>query len=137
MGPVTTETDAARIARRYPPRRTPRWAWIPLAIACALVGGTWLLWTALYGANPPVSARITAFHVTSDTSVDAVLTVQRPDPRLAVTCTVVAKAVSYETVGQLPVEVGASEQGLLDVPVTLRTFKRATTVDLEGCVPKR
>lgn len=134
---MTIESDAARIARRYPPRRVPRWAWIPVAVALALVGGTWLLWSALYGANPVVSGRISAFNVMSDTSVDAVLTVQRPDPRLPVTCTVVAKAVSYETVGQLPVRVAASDQELLDLPITLRTFKRATTVDLAGCVPDR
>lgn len=132
---MITESDAARIARRYPPRRTPRWAWIPLAVAVAVVGGVWLLWSALYGANPPVSARISSFHVTSDTTVDAVLTVQRPDPAVRARCTVVAKAVSYETVGQLLVQVEASDQGLQDIPVTLRTFKRATTVDLDGCVP--
>lgn len=134
---MTVETDAARIARRYPPRRTPSWAWIPLAAALAAVGLSWLVWTAWIGANPPVSARISSFQVTSDTSVSAVVTVQRPDPTLRVRCTVVAKAVSYETVGQLPLELAASDTTLLDVPVTLRTFKRATTVDLDGCVPLR
>lgn len=134
---MTLETDAARIARRYPPRRTPRWAWIPLAVALAAIGLTWLVWSALIAANPAVSARISSFDVTSDTTVSAVLTVQRPDPAVRVRCTVIAKAVSYETVGQLPVEVAASDRGLVDVPVTLRTFKRATTVDLDGCVPLR
>lgn len=137
MGAVSTETDAARIARRYPPGRTPRWAWIPLAAVLAAIGLTWLLWSALIGANPPVSARISAYEVTSDTSVSAIVTVQRPDPTVPVRCTVVAKAVTYETVGQLPVEVAASDAELVDVPVTLRTFKRATTVDLDGCVPLR
>ena len=37
--------------------------------------------------------------------------------------------------GQLPVEVAASDQELEDIAVTLRTFKRATTVELQGCVP--
>lgn len=130
-------TDADRIARRYPTTRAPGWAWVPVAVALALAGGLWLVWSALYGANPVVSGRISSFHVTSDTTVDAVLTVQRPDPSLPVRCTVIAKAVSYETVGQLPVEVPASQDQLVDVPVTLRTFKKATMVDLTGCEPAR
>ncbi len=129
-----TETDAARIARRYPPRRTPRWAWVPLAVALALVGLLWLVWSGLYGANPAVSARVSAFHVVSDTQVDAVVTVQRPHPSSVARCTVTAKAVTYETVGELPVEIAGSPDELVDVPVSLRTFKRATSVDVGGCV---
>ena len=134
-GRVITESDAARIARRYPPRRLPRWAWIPVAVALGGIGLTWLVWSAWYGANPVVSGRVSAFQVTSDTTVDAVLTVQRPDPSVPVRCTLAAKAVSYDIVGQLPVEVAASDQELEDIAVTLRTFKRATTVELQGCVP--
>ncbi len=127
--------DADRIARRYPPPRTPRWAWVPAALAVVLVGGVWLVWSALYGANPPVSARIASFNVTSDSTVDAVVTVQRPDPRLAVTCTLIAQAVSYETVGQVPLAVPAGAQELTTVKVTIKTFKRATSVSVERCIP--
>lgn len=132
---MTTATDAARIARRYPPRRTPRWAWIVNAIAITVVMVPWLLWSAFYGATPAVSGRISAFDVKSDTLVEAVLTVQRPDPAVAATCTVVAKAISYDTVGQVPVEVPPSDRQLQDIQVRVRTLKRATTVDLESCVP--
>lgn len=136
-GLVTAETDAARIARRYPRPRLPRWGWIPLAVALALVGGAWLLWSATVRSNPPVSGQVTSFSVVSDTEVQATLTVQRPDPSVAARCTLVAQAVTYERVGQLPVEIAPSGATLETHSLTIRTFKRATSVWLEGCVPLR
>lgn len=137
-GPVTTaETDAERIARRYPRPAVPRWAWIPLAVALALVGGAWLIWTALYGANPAVSGRVSSFDVVSDHQVNVTLTVQRPDPSVPAVCTVIAQAVSYETVGQLPVEVAPSGRELQDITVELKTLKRATSASLESCTVVR
>lgn len=137
-GPVTTsESDAERLARRYPRPAVPRWAWIPLAAVLAVVGGAWLLWTALYGANPAVAGRVSSFDVVSDHQVNVTLTVQRPDPSVPAVCTVIAQAVSYETVGQLPVEVAPSGRELQDITVQVKTLKRATSASLEGCTVVR
>ena len=43
-------------------------------------------------ANPPVSARISAYTVQSDTRITATLTVDRPDPARPVACRVLAQA---------------------------------------------
>ena len=103
------------------------------AVALAALGGAWLLWSALYGANPPVSARLESFVVTSDQTVDAVVTTQRPDPTRPATCTLIAQAISYDTVGQYPLELGPSTEVLQTHQLTIRTFKRATSVSIRSC----
>ena len=71
-------TDAAeRLARRYPRPRTPRWLWVVVAVTAAAIGAVWLVWVAVVGANPPVSARIASFQVTSDTDMQVVVTIER------------------------------------------------------------
>lgn len=133
MGGVSIPTDAERIARRYPPPALPRWTWVAVAVAIAAVGLPWLFWSAWHGANPAIAAKLVSFVVTSDTTVDARITVERPDPAVPGVCTLKAQAVSYETVGQLDVVVGAGTERLVDVDVTLRTFKPATSVSVVAC----
>ncbi len=131
-----TETDAERIARRYPPSRTPRWLWLAGVALLAILAGVWLVWSALYNANPPVSARVVSFTVTSDQTVDVRLTTQRPDPQRPAVCTLTAQAVTYDTVGQFVLELPPSDQKLEDHDVTIRTFKRATSVKIENCTQR-
>lgn len=131
-----SETDAQRIARRYPPSRTPRWLWIVVAVVLAGVGGTWLLWSALHGANPPISAKIVSWTVTSDQTMDVRVTTQRPDPARPATCTITAQAESYETVGQYDVVLAPGTEELEDHDIVIRTFKRATSVKVLTCVPR-
>ena len=130
-----TETDAERIARRYPPSRTPRWLWIVVAAVLALVGGTWLLWSALYGANPPISAKIVTWTVTSDATMDVRVTTQRPDPGRPAVCTITAQAESYETVGQYDIVLGPGTEELEHHDIVVKTFKRATSVKVATCNP--
>ena len=130
-----SETAAERLARRYPARR-PAWRdWRLLAAALAVVGGAWLVWVATAGADPAVSARVDAFEVVSPTDVTATVGIQRPDPSVAVECLVYAQAVSYERVGELPLRVAPGDQVHTTLTVALRTFKTATTVQIESCRP--
>lgn len=129
-------TDAERISRRYPASRTPGWTWIVLATALAAVGGTWLIWSALHGANPAISAKIVSFTVTSDQTVNVRITTQRPDPAQAAVCTLTAQAVTYDTVGQHILELQPGETELEHHDLTIRTFKRPTSVKIDGCVPR-
>lgn len=130
---MTTSTDADRIAQRYPPARLPRWAWIVAAALVLAIGAPWLLWTALHGANPAISAKLVTFVVTSDQTVDATITVQRPDPSVAGVCTLKAQAIGTDTVGQLDVVVEPGAAELTDYAITIRTFKPATSASIVGC----
>jgi len=127
-------TDAAeRLARRYPRPRTPRWLWVVVAVTAAAIGAVWLVWVAVVGANPPVSARIASFQVTSDTDMQVVVTIERPEVSVGAECLLYAQAVSYDRVGEVVVRVAPGGTHLTDVPVHLRTFKRATTAGVEKC----
>ncbi len=128
-----SETDAERIARRYPPPRAPRWLWIPIAAVLGGVGSVWLIWSGVHGANPPVSGKVVAFEVVSDTETKVRFTVQRPKPEVPATCTVIVQAITYDTVGELPVAIPPGTEELTKFEVTVRTFKRATSASLQGC----
>nr|NLI51489.1 DUF4307 domain-containing protein [Propionibacterium sp.] len=128
-----SEQDAARIARRYPRRRTPSWLWIPLAVTFGALLVWWTVWAGWHGANPPVAAKVVGFKVVSDTQIDVQVTVQRADPSSRVACQVKALAISYETVGQLPFTWEPTGAELQTQWVTVRTFKRAVTGEIDYC----
>lgn len=130
---MTSQTDAARLARRYPRGRTPRWLWVVFAAACAVLGGAWMIWSAVHGANPPISAKIVSFAVTSDQTIDVRVTTQRPDPSRPAVCTLTAQAITYDTVGQVVVDLPPGTQELEDHDLTIRTFKRPTSVKIDSC----
>lgn len=132
-GTVTTPTDAERIARRYPRSKVPRRAWILVAVVLGIVGGAWVIWSAVYGANPAVSARVASFTVVSDQQIDATVAIQRPDPSVPVTCTLKAQALNSQVAGELPVELGPTANKLENIDVSIRTFIRAVTVVVDSC----
>ena len=103
---------------------------VALGTAIALA---WLVWTALRHAEPVVSADVSSFVITSDTSMEVTMTVQRPDPSIPVTCRVVAQATDFQPVAEKEVAVPASTIELADLHLTLTTLRRATSATVSGC----
>ena len=99
----------------------------------SLVAGGWLIWVASVRANPPVSARIAAYTVQSDTRITATLTVDRPNPARPVACRVLAQATDFQPVAEQLVRVRASTSRVVDVRVDLTTLRRATTAVVREC----
>ena len=133
-GVTITEADRERVRRRYPRQRvSPAVLALLGLVVLALV--CYVVWVATNRANPPVSGRIDTFQVASDNEITATLTIDRPDPSVAAKCFVVAQAVSYDRVGELWVQVPPGDQRLTKVPVSVRTFKRATAVTVDSCAP--
>ena len=129
-------TDAAvRLARRYPPPRVPRPVLVALTALVAAVGLSWLIWVALLHAQPVASADVPYYNVTSDTSIDVTITVQRPDPSIPVTCRVLAQSTDFQPVAEKEVLIPASTIKLADQKVTLTTLRRATSASVSGCSP--
>ncbi|WP_375430353.1 DUF4307 domain-containing protein [uncultured Friedmanniella sp.] len=124
---------AVRLSRRYPPPRVSRPVLIVLVAAGSAVALGWLIWAALLHAEPVVSAQVPYYNVTSDTSIDVTITVQRSDPSIPVTCRVIAQATDFQPVAELQVPVPASAVKLADVSVKLTTLRRATSASVSGC----
>ncbi|MGJ3507560.1 DUF4307 domain-containing protein [Enemella sp. A6] len=133
---MSSSSVADRLARRYPPSRVPRWAVIVGVLVLAAVSLTWLVITAGRQSQPPVSAQVTTFDIVSDREAKYELTVQRPDPSVEASCTLIAQATNHERVGEiLDLRIPPSEHELVRVRGSIETFRRATSVSLEGCTP--
>ena len=82
-----------------------------------------------------VTAQEPYYNVTSDTSIDVTITVQRPDPSIPVTCRVLAQSTDFQPVAEKQVLIPASTIKLADQKVTLTTLRRATSASVSGCSP--
>ncbi len=129
-GPRTPE-ERARIAARYPKPR--RWPLVTFGVVFALLLGSWTLWTAVWHANPAVSAEVLSFTVVSDSEVQVVLHVDRPDPSIAGVCTVITQSENYQQVGELDAQIAPGTERLTDITLTIRTISRATSASLQSC----
>ena len=135
MSDSTTVAAAAaeRLARRYPPPRVRRRTKIVLIAVATLVALTWLVWTALLHSTPAVSGDVPSFRVVSDTSIEVTMTVQRRDPSRPATCRLLAQSTDFQPVAERAVPVPPSVHPVVDVPVTLTTLRRATSVTVKSC----
>jgi hypothetical protein len=129
----TAEDVAERLRRRYPPNRVPRP--VLLAVLAVAVAGAvaWVIWAATAFSTPPVAARVAAYTVTSNTSIDVVLTVDRRNPAQSATCRVVAQSPDFQPVAEQRVAIAPSQARVVDVSITLTTLRRATTATVSGC----
>ena len=120
---------------RYPHRRRTRRRPLLIAIVAviAAIGLGWLLWAAYEQADPAVSGDVHVFTIDSAQKVSFTLTVQRKDPSVPVSCTVIAQASDFETVGQKTVSVPAAATSVVDVPQELKTIREATSVSVSQC----
>ena len=124
---------AERLARRYPPPRVNRRTKVLLTAVATLVALTWLVWTALLHADPPVTGQVASFEVVSDTSMKVTVTVDRRDPSRAATCRVLAQSTDFQPVAELPVAFEPSSYTVADKSFTLTTLRRATSVTVKSC----
>ena len=109
------------------PARWRRPAAVGLAVVLAVVGLTWLGWTAWFHGSPDVRSEVVTFEVTSDHQVETRVDVQLEDG-VEASCRVRALAEDKTAVGELaftPVDG--------DNDVVIRTERRATSVEKLGC----
>ncbi|CAB4756652.1 MAG: DUF4307 domain-containing protein [Actinobacteria bacterium] len=75
--------------------------WKPLAVTLLIIGGAWLLWAGLHHSRPAISASLISFSVSSDREVSIRYSLDRRDPSLPVTCTLVAHDFDKNVVGEV------------------------------------
>ena len=134
--PELSPADRERLARRYPKPRLPRPALIAVVAIVAAISLGWLIWAATVHSHPTVSARVMTYTVVSGTRVDATVTVDRPDPSVAVVCRILAQAEDFQPVGEVNLPVEATADRVVNIGVTIKTVRKATTAVVRECSPR-
>jgi hypothetical protein len=95
----------------------------------------WVAWVAFFHSSPQVSSRLVGYEVVDDHRATAFVEVTleegldaAPDGRTGATCRVRAVAADHTFVGDLAFTPSPGRND-----VTVRTERRATSVDLLGC----
>lgn len=115
------------------PRRAGR-RWRYWAVLAAFVAAGLVVAFVAYrnlGADP-ITPQVTSYHVVDDHSVTAVVTVDRDHPDRAADCIVFALSADGDEAGRIELYVPPSGS-TVQLSTTLRTDKRATTVEFYGC----
>lgn len=105
---------------------------IGLVALVAVVALAWLAWAAIYQSTPEVRSELVSYDVVDEHSATATLTVVRASASTSATCHFRALSEDHAIVGELArtVTTGAARQ---DIEVTIRTERRATSVESLGC----
>ncbi len=121
------------LAERY---GTPSRARRPLVVAVVavlvVVALAWLAWVAVFHGRPAVTSQMVGFQVRGQHAAVATFEVARRDTGVSASCLLRASADDHAVVGELtvPVSSGPAQRQLTS---TVRTERRATTVELVGC----
>jgi hypothetical protein len=125
------------LAQRYgAPSRLRRPLIVALVALLATAGLAWLAWAAFLQSRPQVQSELASYHVGGEHSVEARFTVVRRDPRVHASCLLRALAADHSVVGELNVPVGPPAPTTTTLRESVRTERRATTVELVGCTTK-
>ena len=126
-------TTAPDLAERYGVQaRHRRPVVVAAAAVLAILATTWVLWVAVFHSRAEVSSQLVAYDVRGEHAADATFTVVRRDADVRASCLLRAIAEDHAVVGELTVPV-TSGPATSQQRATLRTERRATSVDLVGC----
>ena len=129
MGRVTD------LSERYgSPSATRTKALVALLVVVVGAGLSWLVWVMLVHGRPLAQSDITGFEVVDDHAATATFTVVRRDADVEASCLLRAFSEDHAIVGEANVEVGPGEPTTASLTETIRTERRATSVEMVGCL---
>ena len=121
------------LAERYgAPSRALRPLLVGLVAVLALAGLAWLVWVISFHGRPQVTSAMVGFRVDGQHAVVARISVVRRDADVTASCLLRAYADDHSVVGEATVPVKGPKQNTT-LATSVRTERRATTVDLVGC----
>ncbi|TNM37336.1 DUF4307 domain-containing protein [Nocardioides albidus] len=128
----TPEPATSSLARRYgAPSRGRRTTVVLGAGAVAVLFLGWLVWAMVFHADPAVSSEEIGHEIVDDHTATIRVRVTYGDGPVEATCK--ARAISHDktVVGEASFTPGRDEEAVQRV--TVRTERRATTVEWIGC----
>jgi hypothetical protein len=125
------ELPVGRYGTPRRPRSRRRWYWGLLA--AFVVAGLVVAYVAYQNlGTQPINPQVTSYHVVDDHTVTATFTVDRNHPDQAADCIVYALSADGGEAARGEVYVPPSGS-TIQLSTTLRTDKRATTIEFYGC----
>lgn len=122
------------LAQRYGSRSPlARAGLVALVVLLAAAGLGWLGWAAYSSGTPDVQSELVSFDVVGDHGAQARFTVVRTSTDVEASCLLRATAVDMSVVGELNVPVNTTDDVSTTLTRTVRTERRATSVELIGC----
>jgi len=115
---------------RYGVKASKGWK-LPAAII-ALLGIIWIFWAGLFHATPEFRTTLISFSVVSDEEISIRYSVQRKDASTLATCTLQARDVQKNIVGEIEDEITpgpASFERVTEIP----TRSGAVTASIARC----
>jgi hypothetical protein len=106
---------------------------VGVAVVFAIAGLAWVVWAIGFRATPVVHSQIVSYRVRGEHAVTATFSVVRDDRGVQASCQLRAVASDHAVVGEVNVPVGRTAAASATVRKSIRTDRRATTVDLVGC----
>ncbi len=106
-----------------------------VAVVVVLVGAglSWLAWAIREHGRPEAQSSLVSFTAAGEHAAVAKFTVVRRSAGIEADCLLRAVAADHTIVGELDVKVGPGEPTTATLERTIRTERRATSVDLLGC----
>ena len=86
---------------RYGRGRTNKNLWKIVAAISMMIFIPWLIWSAWHHSNPEIRVSLISFQNESDNSIDITYRVERRDPSTPVSCTLLARDIDKNVVGEI------------------------------------
>ena len=118
---------------RYGASKATRWPVIALVVA--ILGVSWLMWTALYHSNPPLRSQLVSFTITNDREASVRYFIERTDSQQIVVCTLIARDYDKNIVGQIDQEISAGKSKV-ELVAVVPTRSESVNADVSSCRAK-
>ena len=119
------------LAQRYGLKRRNGWK-IPAAILL-MIGLPWLMWSAWHHSNPEIRVTLISFQNEKSDSIEITYVVERRDPSRVLTCTLVARDIDKNVVGEIEDNVPASTSSNITISRTIPARIAPVNAAVLGC----
>ena len=122
------------LRERYGIRDRNRPAWVYPAIAVAVVGGSWLFWSANHYSHPETRSSLVSFAASDAKSIQVTYSLVFKSKNLAHQCRLIARDYSANVVGELTDSIPAGVSSITRT-VAIPTRLKAVNAGIESCRP--
>jgi hypothetical protein len=135
MRPEPSKENEELLRTRYGKSKNGLWKY--LAFLLLALGLPWLMWSAWYHSNPPARVMLVSFKPIDERSIEITFELDRRDPKLAHSCTLVARDFEKNIVGEIDLDVAPSNANPVKIRTSIPTRLAAVNAGVLECREKR